>query len=176
MCRRATSTCAACNHARTSDGVVESCFARHCGLDASRPGAWSFTGDPRTPAVGTSLDASTRVPSTCTGSDRDRRESARERAIHEHSTVAHGRWTMQCASDGEPPRTAANLSLERRPAIHQCALLLTASCGVRRGRWHCNEDALESSVGRVSDKPRAQIRLHRYRVITPHACLVCMCV
>ena len=89
--------------------VVERCFARHCGLDASRPGAWSFTGDPRTPAVGTSLDASTRVPSTCTGSDRDRRESARERAIHEHSTVAHGRWTMQCPSDGEPPRTAANL-------------------------------------------------------------------
>jgi hypothetical protein len=109
VCRRATSTRAAYDRARTSDGVVDSCFARHCGLDASRPGAWSFTGDPRTPAVGTSLDASTRVPSTCNGSDRDRRESARERAIHEHSTVAHGRWTMQCPSDGEPPRTAANL-------------------------------------------------------------------
>ena len=109
VCRRATSTRAAYDRARTSDCVVDSCFARHCGLDASRPGAWSFTGDPRTPAVGTSLDASTRVPSTCTGSDRDRRESARERAIHEHTTVAHGRWTMQCPSDGEPPRTAANL-------------------------------------------------------------------
>ena len=109
VCRRATSTRAAYDRARTSDCVVDSCFARHCGLDASRPGAWSFTGDPRTPAVGTSLDASTRVPSTCTGSDRDRRESARERAIHEHSTVAHGRWTMQCSSDGEPPRTVANL-------------------------------------------------------------------
>ena len=109
VCRRATSTRADYDHVQTSDGVGKRCFTRHCGLDASRPGAWSFTGDPRTPAVDTSLDAWTRMPSTCTGSDRDRRESAREKAIHEHSTVAHGRWTMQCPSDGEPPRTAAHL-------------------------------------------------------------------
>ena len=108
MCTCANSTRAAYDHAQTSDRRGGTMLRPTLRAECVQ-GAWSSTGDPRTPVVGTSLDASTRVPSTCTGSDRARRESARERAIHEHSPVAHGRWTMQCASAGEPPRTAANL-------------------------------------------------------------------
>ena len=174
VCRRATSTRAPYDHVRTSDGVVKRCFARHCGLDASRPGAWRFTGDPRTPAVGTSLDASTQVPSMCTGSDRDRRESAREKAIHEHSTVAQGRWTMQCPSDGEPPRTAANLYLDASTCNQP---MCTTSDRTMRGPARAMALHQGRSGGqrrRVSDKQRAHSRPPRYRVITPHACLVCM--
>jgi hypothetical protein len=32
----------------------------------------------------------------------------------------------------------------RRPSLHRRALLLTAPCGVRQGRWHCTEDATPS--------------------------------
>jgi hypothetical protein len=57
--------------------------------------------------------------------------------------VRFGRLAL--AQGGEAIAGPAKLSTDGDPALspslHRCALLLTASCGVRQGRWHCTEDA-----------------------------------
>jgi hypothetical protein len=139
VCTRASLTRAAYDHAQTSDrrGGTMLCPTLRAGC-VQPEGAWGSTGDPRTPAVGTSLDASTRVPSTCTCSDRARRESARGGDRDSTRAFPRGAWVVDHAVRFS--RGASQDSVEP-VAASTCdpTMCITSDSvmrpGARRGGW-----------------------------------------
>ena len=138
-------------------------------------GAWSSTGEPRTPAVGKSKmhrpGLHQRAPAL-TAPDGNRRGRGQ--------FTSAPPWRMgggPCGAlqPGSLPGRRRTCRWRRRPAIHQCALLLTVQsvkdiyipytitfwgvAGSGEGDGAATR-TLWISDGRVSDKSRTQLRLH----------------
>ena len=93
---------------------------------------------PRRPAVNVSLDAPTRAPSTCTGSDRTRRKSARERTFEKRSaSPLPGSRVGAPGHAGPPPsggRGSADTSFkvpDRQPQVG--SLITSGRQGAKEG-------------------------------------------